>query len=80
MNDKTYEAKLFERIAELTRTPEQNAERFQAMAESVRGMPLDDWPAEWTVGTIIPVALAAKIPGPDVVRFLRGKYPDSFSD
>ena len=78
MPKKTYESALFERMKELTRTPEQNAARTCELAESVRDLPLDRWPAEWTVDTLLAVAFTAKTPAGDLLRFLRAKFPASF--
>ena len=78
MPDKTYESAFFERMSELTRTPEQNAAQARALADSVQHLPVDEWPVDWTADTVLSVAMELRTPVSDLLRFMRTKFPKSF--
>ena len=80
MAGKTHETALFERMAQLSRTPEQNVAHARALADSVQGLPVDQWPVDWTTDTVLSVAMLLRTPPDETVRFLRAKFPASFKE
>ena len=54
------------------------SERLRLKTKSVRGLPIAEWPCEWSANEVFSVALVSKVPLQRIVRHVWALYPGLF--